>query len=519
MATNSEYWKKREQENLRKNLKSEAEYAKEIQQTYNFAMDQIQKEIDSFYAKYAKDEGITIAQAKKRASKLDMEEYSRKAKKYVKEKNFSKQANEEMKLYNLTMKVNRLELLKASIGLELVSAFDELQQFYEQTLTERTMDEFNRQAGILGSSVPDNAAVMAATIVNASFHNAKYSERIWMHQDLLRNELGKLLTRGMVQGKNPRALARELRKTFQASIFNSLRLLWTELARVQTAAQMQSYKDNGFAEYEYLTARDFKVCATCKALDGKIFKVDEEETGTNSPPLHPCCRCSTTAHMDLNAYEKWLDGYSEHGMSFKEWQERSGKATFMKKDGMSKAQLKSAAQIESMAKDMDALVGKHTKRPSKWSGEILFSDGSEGYVAAKYPSCSIATVLSVEKHDLIHEHLHARSVSHEKAGVYMDYKAWEEIPVEFFTREICKKEKIAITQSEYYNGIENLRKINNRIKIGQDDYTFAKLLFEQKPQHRKEWLRKQIMNAGEDFKEIAELERLLEGVRFLGQDR
>lgn len=320
MATNSEYWKKREQENLRKNLKSEAEYAKEIQQTYNFAMDQIQKEIDSFYAKYAKDEGITIAQAKKRASKLDMEEYSRKAKKYVKEKNFSKQANEEMKLYNLTMKINRLELLKASIGLELVSAFDELQQFYEQTLTERTMDEFNRQAGILGSSVPDNAAVMAATIVNASFHNAKYSERIWMHQDLLRNELGKLLTRGMVQGKNPRALARELRKTFQASIFNSLRLLWTELARVQTAAQMQSYKDNGFAEYEYLTARDFKVCATCKALDGKIFKVDEEETGTNSPPMHPCCRCSTTAHMDLNAYEKWLDGYSTtHNMSFKDW--------------------------------------------------------------------------------------------------------------------------------------------------------------------------------------------------------
>lgn len=106
-----------------------------------------------------------------------------------------------------------------------------------------------------------------------------------------------------------------LRKTFQASIFNSLRLLWTELARVQTAAQMQSYKDNGFAEYEYLTARDFKVCATCKALDGKIFKVDEEETGTNSPPMHPCCRCSTTAHMDLNAYEKWLDGYSEHGIN------------------------------------------------------------------------------------------------------------------------------------------------------------------------------------------------------------
>ena len=320
MATSSEYWRKREQENLRKNLKSEAEYAKEIQQTYNFAMDQIQKEIDSFYAKYAKDEGITIAQAKKRASKLDMEEYSRKAKKYVKEKNFSKQANEEMKLYNLTMKVNRLELLKASIGLELVSAFDELQQFYEQTLTERTMDEFNRQAGILGSSVPDNAAVLAATIVNASFHNAKYSERIWMHQDLLRNELGKLLTRGMVQGKNPRVLARELRRTFDVSIYNSERLMQTELARVQTEAQLQSYKENGFEEYEYMACHNRDVCANCKALDGKIFKIDDGMPGENAPPMHPSCHCATAAYMDLNAYEKWLDGYSTtHNMSFKDW--------------------------------------------------------------------------------------------------------------------------------------------------------------------------------------------------------
>lgn len=332
MATNSEYWKKREQENLRKNLKSEAEYAKEIQQTYKFAMDQIQKEIDSFYAKYAKDEGITIAQAKKRASKLDMEEYSRKAKKYVKEKNFSKQANEEMKLYNLTMKVNRLELLKASIGLELVSAFDELQQFYEQILTDRTLGEFERQAGILGSSVPDNAAVMAATIVNASFHNAKYSERIWMHQDLLRNELGKLLTRGMVQGNNPRVLARELRKTFDVSIYNSERLMQTELARVQTEAQLQSYKENGFEEYEYMACHNRDVCANCKALDGKIFKIDDGMPGENAPPMHPSCHCATAAYVDLNAYEKWLDGYKDHGLSFKEWDEKT--STNTKKRGI-----------------------------------------------------------------------------------------------------------------------------------------------------------------------------------------
>ena len=123
--SSQEYWKNREEENRRKNQKTEAEYEKELREIYDYMMDQIQREINGFYAKYAKQEGITLAEAKKRASKLDIEEYARKARKYVKEKDFSKEANDEMRLYNMTMKVNRLELLKANIGLELVSGYDE----------------------------------------------------------------------------------------------------------------------------------------------------------------------------------------------------------------------------------------------------------------------------------------------------------------------------------------------------------------------------------------------------------
>ena len=40
------------------------------------------------------------------------------------------EANAEMRIYNLTMKVNRLELLKANIGLEMVSGFDEMQKVF-----------------------------------------------------------------------------------------------------------------------------------------------------------------------------------------------------------------------------------------------------------------------------------------------------------------------------------------------------------------------------------------------------
>lgn len=93
--------------------------------------------------------------------KPDIEALGRKAAKYVKEKNFSQQANDEMRLYNMTMKVNRLEFLKAQIGLEMVAVFDELQKYYDEILTDRAISEFERQAGILGKTIQNNAkAVM-----------------------------------------------------------------------------------------------------------------------------------------------------------------------------------------------------------------------------------------------------------------------------------------------------------------------------------------------------------------------
>ena len=193
--TSKEYWQKRETEHAKKNKMSEQTYAEEIRKTYAYMADQIQKEIDGFYAKYANAEKISLAEAKRRVSKLDIEEYGRKAAKYVKEKDFSDQANEEMRLYNATMKINRLELLKANIGLEMVSGFDELQKYFDKTLTQQTIEEFRRQAGILGNSVQENGK-MARAIVDASFHNATYSDRIWMYQDMLKAELDKLLNPG-----------------------------------------------------------------------------------------------------------------------------------------------------------------------------------------------------------------------------------------------------------------------------------------------------------------------------------
>ena len=309
------YWKNREAEQRKHDIKDEQEYRKRIEEIYQNMIDEIEKEINGFYGKYARQEGITMAEAKKRAAKLDIEAYGRKAAKYVKEKDFSKQANAEMRLYNLTMKVNRLELLKAQIGLEMVAGFDELQKYYDEKLTDRAIAEFERQAGILGKTIQNNAKA-AKAIVNASFHNATFSDRIWMYQDMLKNELSSLLQTGLIQGQHPRKLATHLRKRFGVSQSNAELLMITEMARVQTEAQKQSFERNGFEEYTFLALGT--ACPICRALDGKHFKVKKMMPGTNASPMHPRCRCSAAAHEDSEDYEAWLD-YLSKGGTTEEW--------------------------------------------------------------------------------------------------------------------------------------------------------------------------------------------------------
>ncbi len=317
------YWKNRETEQRKHNIRDEKEYQKRIHEIFQNMIDEMDKEINGFYGKYASKEGITISEARKRAAKLDIEAYARKAKKYVKEKDFSDEANAEMRLYNMTMRANRLELLKANIGLEMIAGFDELQKFFDEKLTDRATGEFERLAGILGKTVQDNAKA-AHAIVNASFHNATFSDRIWMYQDMLKAELSSLLQTGLIRGQNPRKLATHLRKRFGVSQSNAERLIITEMARVQTEAQKQSFERNGFAEYTFIALGT--ACPICRALDGKHFKASKMMPGTNAPPMHPRCRCSTSAHMDSEEYEQWLDGYQQHGLSFDDWKKQNSVA-------------------------------------------------------------------------------------------------------------------------------------------------------------------------------------------------
>lgn len=340
-----DYWLQREAEQLKHNITEEAEYDRQLKRIYQNMLDACQKEIDSFYGKYAAAEGISIADAKKRVAKHDVKAFERKAAKYVKDKDFSPKANEELRLYNATMKINRLEMLKANIGLETIAGHDELEKFMAGVLKGRTEDELKRQAGILGKTVMNNAQ-KANAIVNGSFHSGTFSDRIWQYQDIMRQDLGKLLQQGLIQGKGARAIAKDLKKywygndpkTGGGATYCMERLMRTELARVQTEAQKQSFERNGFDMYQFIcnvNPTKQGTCSVCRRLanedngHGKgVYLVKEMMPGTNAPPMHPHCRCSTAAYEDDEEYEAWLD-FLDKGGTTAEW-DKTGKKEWKK---------------------------------------------------------------------------------------------------------------------------------------------------------------------------------------------
>lgn len=323
MSKSSNYWRKREREWKKADLRDEAKYIQEIQDIYSTMLTQINKEIESFFVRYSNKEGMSMAEAKRKASDIDIKEYEKKAKKYVKEKDFSKEANEQMRLYNLAMKVNRLELLKANIGLELTAGSDELVSFTKEKLEGAALEQIQRNAGILGDTIVDNAKT-AKTIANSSFKNATFSERIWSQQDLLKNDLYGILSTALIQGRNPREFIPKVRKSFDVTRYQAERLLRTELTRVRIQAQAESYEANGIDEYEYVACGLKDVCPICKELDKQIFKLKDMEIGENAPPRHPNCHCALAPYSDRKVYEQWLNGLANggHDLRFDEWKEK-----------------------------------------------------------------------------------------------------------------------------------------------------------------------------------------------------
>lgn len=279
------------------------------EQVYQSAMQHITDEVDAFYLRYANRNGVSIKEARKRADSMDVTDYFQKAYEAVRDKDFSDEAEEWLRVYNLKMSTSRLELEKAKINLELLKMYSEIENITNEQLEQARLDEIARQtdliakykeqAGILANSV-GNPTDRLKGVINADFYGANFSERIWSrngHYASLRKELFKSLNNLSVDMMGYRKERNRLMKIFNTSKYESMRLIRTEHQRVNMKVQHEMAVANEFTHYTYVAEPD--ACPICKALAGKTFKIEDYEMGVTAPLRHPDCRCSVYHHIEM----------------------------------------------------------------------------------------------------------------------------------------------------------------------------------------------------------------------------
>lgn len=309
MLTNK-YWEDRYRAEEKARELADKRVAYQLQGIYQQHANNIQKEIDSFWQRYADKEGITKLEAKQRADRLDMVNVEFKARQLVERanrlrqrgqkvtsKDFTKAENDLMKLYNLKMKTSRLEVLQANIKLHQYDLSLNEFEIIDKHLTESIRRENLFSAGVLNMTLGSFEAskVSADSIVYANFNNATWSSRIWERQSELRDIVKKGVADTVLRGKGTNVLINNLRKEFDVSYGYARRLAVTESARVYSEAQKANYEANGVEEFEIMT--ELKACQICQPFNGKIFKVSELVPALNAPPFHPNCRCTTIPHF------------------------------------------------------------------------------------------------------------------------------------------------------------------------------------------------------------------------------
>lgn len=342
-----EYWRKREERNLRRLKKEEKDWDSQLDQIYQRMMSELDDEIALFYSRFANNAEMTMAEAIKYLNKTDIEWYATRAKFYCElaakdfaegtDKRasiyFSDEANEEMLRYNATMRINRLEMLKSQMKLRILKAQSKVEETIDMALWQRTYDTFEHQAGILGNTVLDDIQPMVETIARASFHGQEFSKRIWgKQQTMLQKQLDKALSECLILGKGASPFTRKLRKICNVSKYQAQRLMNTELARVQCRAEQEAYERCGFTDMVYLV--NPSCCPECRKHDGRHFPTRKMEQGVNAPPLHPNCRCFSAPWLkreddgitdkDIEDFDEWSETYDQHGLSWEYWKKQKG---------------------------------------------------------------------------------------------------------------------------------------------------------------------------------------------------
>ncbi len=335
-----DYWRKRfEQLEEAQNNKS-VKYYLELEKQYKLAMNSIEKDILAWYNRFAKNEGISLLEAKKLLNTRELEEFKWSVEEYIKygkENAINQKWMKELENASARVHITRLEALKLQIQQQVEVLYgnelDGIDKLMRDIYTSGYYHTaFNVQQGVnVGWSLMSLDTNRINKIISKPWatDGLNFSERIWgKYRPTLVNELHTKLTQSIIRGENPKNLVNDFDKRFNVSKSQAKNLIMTESAFFASASRKDCFSDLEVEKYEIIATLDLRTSNICRELDGKIFDMKDYQVGITAPPFH--CRCRTTTAPWFEDEEGYRAARGEDGktyyvpssMKYNEWYEK-----------------------------------------------------------------------------------------------------------------------------------------------------------------------------------------------------
>lgn len=450
---NADYWRGRALILEGAAHKQGVDYAADLDREFKAASKRIQTEIEAWYARFAANNEITLAEAKRWLTGRDLEEFRWTVQEYIKAgESLNPAFLKQLENASARVHISRLEALELQLQQQVevlygnhVDGLDKtLQGLYREGYYHTA---FEIQRGFnLGWDLQGLNEKQIAAVLNRpwSTDGQTFRDRCWKNKAELVNAVQTGLIQGFIRGDGPDKATKLIVERFRVSSNKAARLVMTESAYFAAQSQHDCYKDLDVGEFEVVETLDGHTCDICQGLDGAVFPMSDYEPGVTVPPFHPWCRGCTAPHFPDNYGERIARGadgktyFVPADMKYQDWYD-----AFV--EGGSKADLTPLMDISDGGKfkvlsfdnqsDYHHYIGPeyNAQRMTHRDNEILWDEScgyiqnAEGYRAINEYERGTALVID-EKYEKTIEVLDRRTSA---VGLKQDYVGFRKVDISY----------------------------------------------------------------------------------------
>lgn len=334
---NSEYWRERFSILEESAHNRSMQYLHESEKLFIDAQRQVQADIERWYGRFAKNNGISLTEARKMLSVGQLEEFRWTVEQYIKAGQQNSLSTEWLKkLENASAKfhISRLESIQLQIQQQIELLYGNQLDGIDSLLREIVSSGYTQSAYEIHKGIGMGWDITALNQKKLEVLLSKpwttdgrtFSDRIWLKKRELVGTVHKELTQGLLRGDSPQRIADAIKKQFEVSRYQAERLVHTETTYFNAVSARESYRELGIGQVEVIETLDSHTCKICQPLDGMVIPLAQYEPGVTVPPYHPNCRGTTAPYFDdmpgerAARDEKGKVYYVPANMTYKDWE-------------------------------------------------------------------------------------------------------------------------------------------------------------------------------------------------------